>query len=74
MCTYPGCEPCLNITGASIYRPNPTEFIRYLPWFLTSNPDTTTCSQGSAVVTSCVMCVVIVFIHIVEDTQHSTVL
>ena len=43
------CGSCLNNTGASIYRPNGTEFMHYLPWFLNSNPDTTACSQGSVI-------------------------
>ncbi|XP_065898214.1 NPC intracellular cholesterol transporter 1-like isoform X2 [Dysidea avara] len=42
---YTNCESCL-IDGANKNRPNPEEFMQYLPWFLTSNPDTTTCNQG----------------------------
>jgi len=39
------CESCL-IDGVNKNRLNAEEFMRYLQWFLTSNPDTTACNQG----------------------------
>ncbi|XP_065898211.1 NPC intracellular cholesterol transporter 1-like isoform X1 [Dysidea avara] len=39
------CDDCL-VKDVNNNRPNSSEFMRYLPWFLTSNPDTTTCNQG----------------------------
>lgn len=38
------CHLCLN-ANESVQRPKPSEFRRFLPWFLTDNP-TKTCSKG----------------------------
>ena len=43
---FTDCTTCLIDGGVNENRPNTEEFMQYLPWFLTSNPDSTTCNQG----------------------------
>ena len=42
-CMYVGCQPCLSAMNT---RPNPNEFMHYLPKFVNHDPDTTMCGQG----------------------------
>ena len=64
---FTDCESCI-VEGENLNRPNVEQFMQYLPWFLTSNPDTHTCNQGWALL--CTWSPTSAVLFCVVDMQH----